>query len=300
MHDNSPTSDEIVEIVSALKDEYSNRDEQFDNHIYELVDNIPFLSLWDVCIVFARYMVFGGSIPDCIKVKDLNLLIEAIEDASDQVPALLNPIQQWLSEQLIKSIDKKEIKAKIVGRLLDGKLDAKRTYIDNGQIYEWLTCRNIAIDDVDENFYFDNSSLFERVHNEIFGASKLLVARAYNPCFEIPTIDSSETYHLVIENARLKAQIDQTSSHHSTYKKAHGNSERFAKNREQVLGAALSVITQWPDQCQNSSGKFEATKIAKLIDEKSLLYWPTTSEPPLSLDKMEREISKWINGGTVK
>ena len=295
MYDKSPTSDEIVEIVSALKDTYLNHDEQFDEYIFESVDNIALLSLWDVCIVFARYMVYGGSIPDCIKIKDLDLLIEAIEDASDEVPALLNSIQQWLSEQLVKSIDKNEIKAKIVGRFIDGKLNAKRTYIDNGQIYEWLKCRDIAIDDSDENFYFENSSLFERIHDEILGVSRLLTARAYNPCFEIPTVDSTDIHRLAIENTRLRTQINQTPSHRSIHKKTHGNSERFAKNREQVLGAALSVITQWPNQCQNTSGKFEATKIAKLIDEKSFLYWPETNEPPLSLEKMEREISKWIN-----
>jgi hypothetical protein len=77
--------------------------------------------------------------------------------------------------------------------------------------------------------------------------------------------------------------------------KPHGNTELNAQKREQILGAALSVVTQWADQCQNSSGKFEATKIAKLIDEKSPLFWSATGEPPLSLEKMEREISKWIN-----
>ncbi|MGZ4981420.1 MAG: hypothetical protein ACXWE4_09135 [Methylobacter sp.] len=57
-----------------------------------------------LCIVFAKYIAYGGSIPDCIKVGDLNLLFEAIEDASNELPVLLKPIQQWLSDQLIKSI----------------------------------------------------------------------------------------------------------------------------------------------------------------------------------------------------
>lgn len=77
--------------------------------------------------------------------------------------------------------------------------------------------------------------------------------------------------------------------------KPHGNTERFAQNREQVLGAALSVLTRWPELCQNSSGKVEATKLANLIDEKALLFWPETGTPPLGRGKMEREISKWIN-----
>jgi hypothetical protein len=103
--------------------------------------------------------------------------------------------------------------------------------------------------------------------------------------------------HTLREFERL---IGENETDNSTATKPHGNAERFAKQREEVLGAALSVITQWPTECQNSSGKFEATKIAKLVDQKSLLYWPKTGEAPLGLEKMEREISKWINGGAVK
>jgi hypothetical protein len=62
-----------------------------------------------------------------------------------------------------------------------------------------------------------------------------------------------------------------------------------------ALGAALSAITHWTEQCKNNSGKFEAAKIARLVDAKSFLFWPETGEPPLNLQKMEREISKWIN-----
>lgn len=93
----------------------------------------------------------------------------------------------------------------------------------------------------------------------------------------------------------FEQSISENDIEKKTATKPHGNTERFAQNREQILGAALSVITQWTEQCKNSSGKFEATKIAKLIDEKSLLFWSETGEPPLSLEKMEREISKWIN-----
>lgn len=89
--------------------------------------------------------------------------------------------------------------------------------------------------------------------------------------------------------------LDDNAPKKNTSAKVHGNTERFAQTREQVLGAALCVITQWPNRCCNSSGKFEATKIAGLIDEKALLFWPESAQPPLSREKMEREISKWIN-----
>lgn len=77
-------------------------------------------------------------------------------------------------------------------------------------------------------------------------------------------------------------------------KKPHGNGERFAKTREEVMGAALSVLAKWPDQCQSSSRKFVAAKIAALIDEKALLFWPLTGNPPLGREKIERNISEWL------
>lgn len=88
--------------------------------------------------------------------------------------------------------------------------------------------------------------------------------------------------------------ISDTDQDKNSPTKPHGNTEINAQKREQILGAAMSVLANWPEQCRNSAGKFEATKIATRIDEKSLLYWPKTGEPPLSREKMEREISKWI------
>lgn len=81
-------------------------------------------------------------------------------------------------------------------------------------------------------------------------------------------------------------------------KKPHGNTEINAQKREQILGAALSVLANWPEQCKNNAGEIEGTKIRKLIEEKALLFWKETGEPPLSTEKIEREIRKWLN--TVK
>jgi hypothetical protein len=102
---------------------------------------------------------------------------------------------------------------------------------------------------------------------------------------------------LVVRTHALREfeQLIDNATEKNTTTKSHGNTERFAQNREKILGAALYVITQWPNHCHNSSGKFEATKIAEMIDSKSGLFWPDSGEPPLSREKMEREISKWIN-----
>jgi hypothetical protein len=77
--------------------------------------------------------------------------------------------------------------------------------------------------------------------------------------------------------------------------KLHGNSENNALKREQILGAALSVLANWPEQCKNGQGKVEATKVRKLIEEKALLFWKETGDPPLSSETIEREIRKWLN-----
>lgn len=84
----------------------------------------------------------------------------------------------------------------------------------------------------------------------------------------------------------------------NTPQKIHGNTEINAQKREQILGAALSVLAKWPEQCKNNTGVIEATKIRILIEEKALLFWKETGEPPLSTENIEREIRKWLR--TVK
>ena len=288
-----PDENQTHEIIH---DDYN--DGQYEDFLYEMLGELPLLSLWDVCIVVARMMFYSGSVPDCIKGMDLNLLHGTSNSDFYDNQAILKPIQSWLSEQIIKSIDNQEVCSKLLGRFADGKIDAKRTYVDFNQIDKWLMCRDITLDDDASNdfFIYDRLYALKPVYNAALSASQILKTKACNPNFKIPINDSIENDQLLFENDRLRRQIEQIPSRQLNHKKTHGNAERFAEKREQVLGVALSVITQWPDQCRNSSGKFEARKIAKLIDQKSPIYWPLTGEPPLSLDKMEREISKWING----
>lgn len=80
-----------------------------------------------------------------------------------------------------------------------------------------------------------------------------------------------------------------------TSSKPHGNTERFAKKREQVLGAALSVLARWPNECKNGLGKIEATKIRELIENKGYLFWRENGEPPLSTGEIEKLIREWLN-----
>ncbi|WP_152565198.1 hypothetical protein [Methylobacter sp. BBA5.1] len=284
---------------AALDQAYQTK--QYHDFIWDLIEEIPIITLWDACFGFARVLAYSGSVPECIKDADLDSLYQLSKpNISDS--ELLKPIQEWLSDQLIKSICKKEIEPSLVGRFVDGAIDPKRTFVDSSQITDWLVCRGINIEEGSgyELFTWEAASYTEFIYQAILRASQLLASKAYDPDFEISNNDTRENDYLFFENARLRLQIEQLPKQSQfTKKKTHANAERFAKNREQVLGAALNVISHWPEQCQNGAGKYEATKIAKMIDEKSLMFWPQTGEPPLSLDKMEREISKWINS-TVK
>jgi hypothetical protein len=237
---------------------------------------------------------------------DMDKYCEA-KDSGSMATALIKPFHDWSLEQLLKSIDVGEIQPEIVGRSMDGKINPKRTYVKEDSINEWLL--NRGIDPLfydDEELAISYSIAWSRLHDAIIAEKKLLTENLVSSDILIP--EKTESSPLIDENARLREQIHQLLNQVQINKEArkakiiknHGNAERFAQAREQILGAALAVVTKWPEKCKNnSSAKFEATKIAALIDEKSLLYWEETGEPPLSLEKMERLISKWINGDQI-
>ena len=50
----------------------------------------------------------------------------------------------------------------------------------------------------------------------------------------------------------------------------------------------MAVLRTYPDQCRTGAA------VARLIDEKALLFWPDTGEPPISHQKVERLVNKWL------
>ena len=271
--------------------------DQYDEFLWGLIEEIPLISLWDSCIGFARVLAYSGSVPECVKNVDLDALYELSEpNFSDS--ELLEPIQQWLSDQLIKSICNEEIESYLIGRFADGKIDPKRTFVDSTHIKEWLVCRGINIEDDSgyELFTIEAATYAEIIYNAILRASQLLISKAYDPHFTIPTNhEGRENDYLLFENTRLRQIINQSSGRFQPQKKTHANVERFAKGREQVLGAAVSVMAKWPELCRNKSNKIEATKIRELIDQKGKLFWRDTGQPPFSAEGIERLIREWIN-----
>lgn len=77
--------------------------------------------------------------------------------------------------------------------------------------------------------------------------------------------------------------------------KPHGNTEVYASKREEVLGAAIAVMSAFSEQCMGKNNKFVGSRIAKLIDEKSPIWWPDLDEPPMSHEVLTKTINKYLN-----
>jgi hypothetical protein len=179
----------------ANEEEIDTVDETYNNGPYnsflnELLNNIPLLSLWDVCYLIAKKMVDEGSVPDDIKTIGLKQS-GAIESNSDELPANLRIIQKWLSEQLMKSIDKKEINPKILGRFINGEINPQLTYLDDNETNAWFTCRSINISWHSKTFFSDFDKFIKCYREGILNLLNLLVSKAYDSDFKMPSISPS-------------------------------------------------------------------------------------------------------------
>ena len=71
-----------------------------------------------------------------------------------------------------------------------------------------------------------------------------------------------------------------------------GNTEANASKREEILGAAIAVITNFPKEC-SWGGSIVGKRVYKQIYEKSLLWWPD-GEVPLGDETSIELINKWL------
>jgi hypothetical protein len=67
----------------------------------------------------------------------------------------------------------------------------------------------------------------------------------------------------------------------TTIKAVHGNRVRYQSNREEIYQFALFTLHKYPDQCTT------IPKWVTLINEKALLKWPDTGEPPAANSTIE-------------
>ena len=98
-----------------------------------------------------------------------------------------------------------------------------------------------------------------------------------------------------IPEGMLRSRFPEDFNLQNVNKKPHGNTESNANNRELVLGAAVAVLSAFPDQCRTKDlTKVQASKVAKLIDQKSTILFES-GEPPLTENTISRIISEYIN-----
>jgi hypothetical protein len=72
---------------------------------------------------------------------------------------------------------------------------------------------------------------------------------------------------------------------------SNAQSERHAVKREKVLMATISIMANYPDQCIGRGNKISATEIAKVMEEKSPL-WFGEGKIPLEPKELKALISK--------
>lgn len=280
------------------------------------------VSVWDSCFVIARDMFFGNVIPPSVKLDikpdDFSNAIQSVfkfliqeEDFSDvevidtkKLKEDLLPLQKWLSDQAIKDIERGVLKADHISRTLEGDIDPRRTIVSD--IFEWAEGRTIPKDNAYDELLLINHYALSAIHDRTWLMSQYVQKMIYDSDEGLFTDDlgllSEENADLIYENQRLTEEKARLIYENQRLLQEIENSDQpddmrkdtWALKREPILGAAVYMMAKYPDQCRNSSGKYEATKIAVTIDEKALLFWPT-GEPPMKRGQMERLISKWLH-----
>jgi len=71
------------------------------------------------------------------------------------------------------------------------------------------------------------------------------------------------------------------------------DSLEFDRQREMVLGAALAVMAEFPEQCRNRKGRLSVAAITELIMQHQGVWFPDP-EKMMSVAGMQDLINKWI------
>ena len=174
----------------------------------------------------------------------------------------------------------KIVQGTINGKKLENSDRIFTTYVNNEEVY-------IKQSDVDEIAHY-----FGIPHNKKFDKNYFV------------TIDDAKKYYeenLVIifypdeqDEFMEYYQSDDDSQKMTKSGKVDNRSERHAKTREEVLGAALSSLANNYKECINNSGSIEARKIKDCVYLHSNMFWDN-NRMPMEQEGIERLISKWIN-----
>lgn len=63
--------------------------------------------------------------------------------------------------------------------------------------------------------------------------------------------------------------------------------------REQVVGAAFSILSKWPDRCRDERGLVDAERIVALIESQPVL-WFDAPQAPLAHTEMVDLLNRWL------
>jgi len=289
----------------------------FEDYINKQIGKLQLINIKDACMGIAITLFYSGDLPKGVLTKSKLEELKKIKYSKSiehdvRVVELLKPVQNWLLNIVCKAIKQKEIKPEILSVDETGNINSTKTFIQDGRVIKFLGYRGIHAEvygneSTDWKWFNDSYhriykcvlDVSNRLSNEInrryLSQDKHSPAQDEHEVLETnsePFTDfysQSEIQSLKKENEKLKIKIQEVD-----YQQVDKHMERHAVNREQVLGAALSVVCSFQEQCKNKRGKIEATKICNLIEEKSPLFWPDTGEPILSTESIERLIRKWM------
>jgi len=284
----------------------------FTEYVHKVIGDIQLINIQDVCMGIAVSLYHDYDIPDGILTKSqFKALSNAEEDDDFEFNAKfveqLEPVRDWLVKHICIAVQQKEIKPLVLGLSMDGIVDANRTYVADHNILGWLGYRGIQaqvysydcgmwdqleerLNSIDENITHESQMLSDKInYRDVYKPELNNQEWTATHRDKINRLESS-IYRLERENEKLRLE----KGRHKPPTLMNKSKERHATKREQILGAALSVLAGYPEQCRNKSGSLEATKIRLLIEEKALLFWPETGSPVLSTEGIERLIREWI------
>lgn len=86
----------------------------------------------------------------------------------------------------------------------------------------------------------------------------------------------------------LRDAITEYLQNHNVSHNKPSRAKTYSDGRELMFRAVVAVLVKFPDKCK-TAGKISASKVAKIIDEKSLIWWPD-GEIPFNQETIARHI----------
>ncbi len=262
--------------------------------LYRKLREIAFLSLWDECLIIAQDLSVERKIPKSIKL-DISIFDDEKEFLSrSENKEFWEELQAYVCKQVCTSIEKGEINTLYVGRTIEGEIKPEDTFVHRDELDKWMEIRDLERGEPSFHFEEETQKFFHEMEYAVDNYAECIVEYLYEPYHEWKKPDRDKE-QLKFQNKHLKKQIDDLEKLQKSRKPITKHQDRHAVNREQVLGAAMSVIAKYPSQSKNKQGKIEATKVRILIEEKALLFWQKDGEPPLKSESIEKLIREWLN-----